>query len=221
MVVLGVDGCRGGWLAAVVDDRRVCWRWTARIADLLAEDARALAIDIPIGLPESGVRAGDVEARRLLGRRGVTVFPAPVRPVLACTTYAEARAVLAARGGASMSAQAFGIVPAVRAVDEALAPVHHDRVVESHPELAFLRLTGQPLASKRSPLGITQRLDAVAAEWPDVRSLVAKAPAPAAVDDALDALACAVTARRWLTGGAIVLGDGSTDSHAHPMRIAY
>src|SRR4051794_40997128 len=107
MRVLGVDGCRGGWLTAVVDDLQVGWRWAPAVADLLADPAVVVAIDIPIGLPDAGVRTCDVEARRLLGRRGVTVFAAPVRPVLDCTTYAEARAVLADRGGASMSAQAF------------------------------------------------------------------------------------------------------------------
>src|SRR4051794_41459090 len=95
-----------------------------------------VAIDIPIGLPDAGVRACDVQARAALGRRGVTVFPAPVRPVLGCTTYADARRILTAAGGPSMSAQAFGIVNAVRQVDAAITAHDEAPAVEAHPEPA-------------------------------------------------------------------------------------
>src|SRR4051812_18468664 len=118
MAVAGVDGCRGSWLAAVDNGADVSWRLVPAFRDLYDDTAlTVIAIDVPIGLPESGRRACDVQARALLGRRGSSVFAAPVRPVLACQTYAEARTVLAALGGASMSAQAFGIVKAVCDVD--------------------------------------------------------------------------------------------------------
>ena len=222
MRVMGVDGCRGGWLAALAGaDGRVSWRWTASVTELLAQPAEAVAVDMPIGLAESGRRACDVQARRLLGRRAASVFAAPVRPVLGCATYAEARAVLAARGGPSMSAQAFGIVAAVRDLDTAVAAADDGRVVEAHPELAFLAMTGAALASKKTEPGRVQRLAALTATWPDVADLVALAPKPAAPDDALDALACAWVARRWLRGDAQVLGDGTRDSRNLPMRIAY
>jgi predicted RNase H-like nuclease len=219
--VLGVDGCRGGWLAAVVEGRSVTWRWTPSVAELLAEPVDAIAIDMPIGLPEAGVRACDVAARRRLGRRGSSVFAAPVRPVLQCTTYAEARALLAARGGASMSAQAFGIVRAVRDLDDALSVADEDRVVEVHPEVVFRALAGTDLPGKKTLDGRRQRMTLLTARWPDVARLVDEAPRPAAPDDALDALACARTAERWLRNEVIVLGDGGRDSRGLPMRIAY
>ena len=43
-------------------------------------------------------------------------------------------------------------------------------------------------------------------------------PASAALDDALDALACAWTALRWRRGEAEVLG-GEVDATGVPMRI--
>lgn len=221
MRVIGVDGCRGGWLAALVDDTGPTWRWSTDIAGILAEDADAIAIDTPIGLPDAGSRACDVEARRLLGPRRSSVFAAPVRPVLDCATYAEARAVLAARGGASMSAQAFGIVRAVRAVDECLSAADTVRVVEAHPELAFRSLAGRDLAAKKTPEGHAQRISALSTVWPTVTDLVAAAPRPAAPDDALDALACAYVAGRWADGTATVLTDGRVDTRGLPMRIAY
>jgi len=220
--VLGVDGCRGGWLWAVLDDDdRVTWHWTREIKELLEQAADVVAIDIPIGLPDAGIRACDVQARAALGRRGVTVFPAPVRPVLESTTYAEARRLLADLGGGSMSAQAFGIVGAVRQVDAALTPADEARVVEAHPELAFALMgDGVALPGKRTVEGASLRVQRLTAWLPAVAQVLAEAPARARPDDVLDALACAWVARRWRAGTACVLGDGARDSHGLLMRIA-
>jgi predicted RNase H-like nuclease len=220
--VIGVDGCRGGWLAATLEPAGdVAWTWTADIGAVLAVTADAVAVDIPIGLPDAGSRACDREARAALGRRGVSVFPAPVRAVLTCATYTEARAVLAATGGPSMSAQAFGIVTAVRQVDEVITPADEPRVLEAHPELAFCLMGGGPgLAGKRTTAGAATRLRLLTAWRPDVLDVLARAPQPAGLDDALDALACAWVARRWLRGQACVLGDGSRDRRGLLMRIA-
>jgi predicted RNase H-like nuclease len=220
VTVTGVDGCRGGWLAAsVTADGAVTWRWTDEFADIVAGASAAIAVDIPIGLVDSGVRACDVAARRRLGRRGATVFAAPVRPVLGCATYADARRVLAAAGGPSMSAQAFGIVAAVRHVDARVSPADEDRVVEVHPELAFSTLTGGPLPSKRSSSGVTARVGALEGVVPRLDRVIAAAPPRARIDDVLDALVCAWVARRWMTGRAQVLGDGERDARGLLMRI--
>ena len=221
MHVIGVDGCRGGWLAASVDSSgEVAWEWTTDIAALLHSAADAVAIDIPIGLPDAGTRACDVEARAMLGRRGSSVFPAPVRPVLACTSYPQAREILAAAGGASMSAQAFGIVAAVRAVDAVIGPNDEARVVEAHPEVAFSLMGGGPgLPGKRSTAGIGRRLQLLQTWLPGVLEALATAPSEARTDDALDALACVWVARRWRSGQATVLGDGQRDSQGLLMRI--
>ena len=223
MTLLGVDGCRGGWLAAVADrSGAVGWRWVPAFRDLYADPAaQVLAVDIPIGLPEQGTRACDVAARRMLGRRGASVFAAPVRPVLGCTTYAEARAVLARRNGPSMSAQAFGIVRAVRDVDACVQPSDDDRVVETHPEVAFARLSdGGVTAGKKTADGQAQRTAALATAGFDIERLLATVPAPGRPDDALDALVCLWAARRWARGERATLGDGARDARGLPMRIA-
>lgn len=219
MLVVGVDGCRGGWLAAVCDADRVSWTWTRDVASLLALPADAMAIDMPIGLAEHGRRACDVAARQLLGARRATVFDAPLRAVLSCASYVEARTVLTELGERSMSAQAYGLVRAVRELDEALTPADGTRVVEAHPEVAFLRMAGRPLAAKKTALGRAERLEALATTWPDVAATAAAAGRPAAPDDALDALACAWVARRWVRGEATVIGDGERDTRGLPMRI--
>jgi len=219
--VLGVDGCRGGWLVAdVTDDDQVRWEWTTDIGDVLRRPADVVAIDIPIGLPDTGVRACDRQARQALGRRGVTVFPAPVRAVLDCTTYAEARQLLATVGGPSMSAQAFGIVAAVRQVDAQVVRDDEARVVEAHPELAFAAMSdGTPLPGKRTAEGAMLRRELLGTWLPDVSEVVADAPSRARPDDVHDALACAWVARRWRAGTACVYGDGSRDARGLLMRI--
>ena len=222
MALAGVDGCRGQWLAAVCDGGETRWRLVPRFRDLYDDDAlTVIAIDVPIGLPDSGRRPCDVAARTLLGRRGASVFSAPVRPVLTCVSYAEARAVLAELGGASMSAQAFGIVRAVRDVDACVQADDDDRVVETHPELAFTVLSGGPaLAGKKSTAGQAARLRALSGWRPRVLDDLERVPAGVPIDDALDALACLWVAERWAAGDRRTLGDGERDVRNLPMRIA-
>ena len=219
--VLGVDGWRGGWIGALVGgDGRVEWRLLADARAVVAVAAGATAIDIPIGLPEDGVRRCDLAARDVLGSAGSSVFAAPTRPVLACATYAEAREVLRRRGGASMSAQAFGLVAKVREVDAALTPELQQHIVEVHPELAFRRLAGRStMASKKTAAGVGERVAALRRWLLDVDEVLSRTPVPVPVDDALDALACAWTARRMLAGQVEVLGDGARDSRGLLMQI--
>ena len=85
VAVLGVDGWRLGWVGALLDGRSVRLLALADVAAVLAvPGVEVVAIDMPIGLSEDGVRACDVMARDLLRRTGAasSVFPAPVRAVL-------------------------------------------------------------------------------------------------------------------------------------------
>lgn len=223
LLVLGADGCKGGaWVIAVVDgEGELSWHAaadTAELLDLAAEhEADGIALDVPIGLPPlGGRRACDALARTRLTGRASSVFAAPPREVLTCATYAEAR-----RLAPSLSAQAFGLVPRIREVDAALrdrGPAVHDVVVECHPEVAFAALAADRirLAPKKTAAGALQRIalleEAFAAPLPtDV-------PGLAALDDALDAAACALVALRHARGHAEVLGH-ETDALGLPMRI--
>jgi len=224
-VVLGADGCPGrGWVVAALGDdggaghRVLSWHWAVGARALLdlarGLGAQAIAVDVPIGLPEDGLRACDLQARRRLRGGGTSsVFAAPARRVLACSTYTQARAV-----APSLSAQAFGLVERIRDVDEVLreaGPGVHDLVAECHPEVSLRTLTGIVLPRKKSAPGALLRLRALEAALGPVPP---DAPVGAGTDDALDALACAWTATRWLAGEADVLG-GETDRTGVPMRI--
>ena len=76
MRVVGVDGCRGGWLAVIYDvahgEKAVkAHTEPGAFQRLLAAyaDAACITIDIPIGLAEGHPRPPDVEARKVLGPR--------------------------------------------------------------------------------------------------------------------------------------------------------
>ena len=222
LLVLGADGCKGGgWAVAVIDgEGELSWHAAASTGALLEladeHDADAVALDVPIGLPAlGGKRACDDLTRARLGARRSSVFAAPPREVLACSTYAEARPL-----APSLSAQAFGLVPRIREVDEVLrarGPEVHRRVVECHPELAFAAMAaGRPLAAKKTAAGALQRIGLL--EEALDASLPSDVPGPASLDDALDAAACALVALRWARGEAEVLGD-ELDALGTPMRI--
>lgn len=201
---LGVDGCPRGWIGALVSsDGRVEWHQLADAAAVVAVDVAAVGVDIPIGLPERDARGCDVAARRLLRPHGSRVFPAPVRAALQARTYEEACAISRRRHarGAAISLQTWNILGKIREFDAIMTPDLQSRVVEVHPEVSFLRLGDDgPLAPKRSAQGRAERLAAIGRWLGDV-----ELPRWSRPDDALDALAAAWSAHRWLAGAADVL----------------
>jgi len=221
VAVLGVDGWRGGWVGALLDGRAVTLHALPDVAAVLAlPDVELIGIDMPIGLSDDGARACDVTARRLLGRARSSVFPAPLRGVLDCADYADACAVSRRASGKALSLQAWGLVPAIRALDAALDDVPADRVLEVHPELAFRALDDRVDAPKASARGLAQRIRALQPVM-DVLDALATAPAGVPAVDALDACAAAWSARRLADGVGERVGDGATDSRGRPMRICW
>jgi predicted RNase H-like nuclease len=223
VAVLGVDGWRGAWVGARLDGRAVELLALPDAAAVLAvPDVEVVGIDMPIGLSDDGVRLCDVEARRRLGRAGSSVFPTPVRAVLATDVYAEARALSRAATDPprAPSAQSFQLVRAIRSLDDALGDPPTDRVVEVHPELAFRALDPAVRDPKGTARGMAQRLAALRTVM-DVDAALLDAPPRVAAVDALDACAAAWSARRIADGTAECVGDGATDARSRPMRICW
>jgi predicted RNase H-like nuclease len=221
VAVLGVDGWKGRWVAAWLDGRAVTFGVLEDGAAVLAvPDVEVIAIDMPIGLSDDGARACDVEARRLLGRGGSSVFPAPVRPVLAARSYADACTISIRARGKSLSVQTFGLVPAIRALDDALGDPPDPRVHEIHPEVSFRALDARVTDRKASGPGMAQRVRALQ-QVMDVEDALATAPVRIPVIDALDACAGAWSAQRIADGTAEWVGDDVRDARGRPMRIAF
>lgn len=219
MRVAGVDGRQGGWVVAVVAvdgaPELVDLAYTRDLAAMVeASDAAAIAIDMPIGLPDAeGRRECDLAARRLLRPYGSRVFPAPVRATLDhIDDYPAACEASIATCGKSLSKQTWNLLRAIREVD---ACADDARLVECHPEVAFALLARAPIdAVKKSAEGRRLRLAALRTWLPDLAD-------PPYGDDGLDALACAWTAARIATGTAVTLpaGEVPRDAAGRPMRI--
>lgn len=219
MAVLGADGWRGAWVAARLDGRSVSLSVVPDSTTLLAvRDVEVVGIDMPIGLSDDGVRTCDVEARRQLPGRASSVFPAPVRPVLSTQSYADACAASIRARGKSLSRQSFGLVPAIRALDDALGDPPDPRVHEVHPEVSFRALDGRVTDRKASAPGMAQRVRALQ-QVMDVEDALAAAPTRFPVIDGLDACAAAWSAQRVADGRAESVGDGVRDARGRPMRI--
>lgn len=222
VAVAGVDGCRAGWIVAVLaaDDVtplevRVLPRLDELVAEVESGRLGAAAVDIPIGLAARGRRACDVAARRMLGPRRSSIFPAPARGVLGATTYAQACARSYAACGKKVSTQLFNIVPKIREVDRMESPALQQQLFEACPELSFAFMAGgTPMGhAKRTSEGRSERLAALyRAGFGDVAALVERPPAGAGPDDVCDALALAWTARRQVAGNAVRVGGEADDT---------
>ena len=79
--IAGIDGCRSRWLAIVhVPGSSSFVTQVLETGELSAQPWALAAIDIPIGLPDSGAREADRAARKFIGPRASSVFPCPIRP---------------------------------------------------------------------------------------------------------------------------------------------
>ncbi len=215
MQVVGVDGCPGGWLAAVYDSSlpSLALRVHASFQRLLSAypEAVCVAVDIPLGLALSEARSVDGEARKVLGPRRSSVFPAPDSRLLdvimdESLTYAQASERSRSLLGKGISRQAFGIFPKVYEVNKIVTPELQKRVIEVHPEVSFWALAGErPMEHpKKKPEGFAERHDHLRGAFeglviPPRREAGRVAP-PAGADDVLDAIVAAWTASRFARG---------------------
>jgi predicted RNase H-like nuclease len=210
--VLGIDACKRGWVGIALSERALTPYYAADIGDLVAKaendgSVEVVAIDIPIGLPDTGRRQADVLARQAAGPRWASVFITPVRAALEAGDYlaaAEANRRLANEG---VSRQAFALKPKLMQVDQWVRRTPH-RVVEIHPEVSFAMLAGGPLQVRKSSWsGAHRRTELLADAGIVLPGELGEAGLMAGVDDVLDAAVAAWSARRVARGRARVLPD--------------
>lgn len=211
--VLGVDGCRAGWVGVMVSGGTATALVAPTIADLVAAvrtdhpDLAVVGIDIPIGLPDTAPRQADLLARQRLpvGRKS-SVFPAPTRVATAATTHAEASAANREATGVGLSIQAFHLIPKILEVDAYVRSPRSCRIVEVHPEVSFAAMDAASVVpAKRTTAGVASRERALRAAGIEPPSYVRGQGY--AVDDLLDACAAAWTAARVARGDAEILPD--------------
>ena len=227
--ICGVDGCRQGWVAVFKDlvTRDIRWGVFGNVRSILADQSMptVVAIDVPIGLPNIGPRKCDLAARSLLGARASSVFPAPIRPLLATDSHPEASALRRSVEGKGLSIQAWAIVPKIREVDELLrASVEARSVVrEVHPELCFMELNdGRPMQHpKRKAAGRVERLSMLGERFGEVvEQALTERSGAWKPDDMLDAFVALWTAERIVAGTAYTIPDSpGRDQTGLPMEM--
>jgi predicted RNase H-like nuclease len=215
-VVAGIDGCRAGWLCLTKDlsTGAVQARILDGVGDVLGLVPRpeVVMVDVPIGLTDAGPRQCDLEARRLLkAPRGRSVFPAPIRPMLFATTYAQACRIGEAADGRRLSRQAWAIVPKIREMDTLLRadPTLSRWIREVHPEVCFWAWNDDKamLYRKKSCAGRAER-EALVNPLYGAAYLAAQSALPSGRygnDDLLDAFAALWSAERLVAGHGLVI----------------
>ena len=230
---IGIDGCRQGWICSTIQERRIIEVGFAKSIVHTWDrfkDTKLILIDIPIGLANTHNRGCDVEARRFLKpRSGSCVFPAPCREALRAASYEEACKENRQISGKKINRQTWSIVPKIKEVDSFLRAMPEARKTlrESHPEVCFRALSGKPVEhSKKTPEGILKRLQILRGYLDDVDEHVLEAVIRyrrngAAMDDILDSMVLAVTARLADSHMFTLPKNPDKDENGLPMEIVY
>jgi predicted RNase H-like nuclease len=210
--VLGVDACKAGWVGIVLPDGDPVAYVAAQIGDLVDAASKdgplnVIAIDMPIGLPDTGRRQADLLARKALGPRWASVFITPVRAALQVSDHPSATALNRRLAGQGISRQAFGLRPKILQVDRWARQTRY-QVVEVHPEASFAKMAGKPLQlSKATWAGAALRRRLLAEAGISLADDLGVAGQKAGIDDVLDAAAAAWTAQRVARGQALPVPD--------------
>jgi len=208
MLIAGVDGCKDGWvIVSETHEGQPAIGIASDFQRVLQCEYGLIVVDVPIGLLNRGTRLADQESRRLLKGRACCVFTAPLRPMLTCLDYPEARKCRLQIEGKSLTKQAWAIMPKIIEVDSLLIPKSQPRVREGHPEVSFAHLNGgNGLAlSKHSEGGRRERIALLAKHFPDIASRLKKHARVA--KDLIDAYAMLWTAHRIRDGRAVALPE--------------
>ena len=225
--VAGIDRWRGGWIVAEsggglsrAGDVKL---WTCEQIDEAVDRlgaAAVVAIDMPIALARSGTRTAEAEVRSVLGRSARSVFTSPTRAALEAPSQAEATLVNRANGGPGISAQAYGLFASIRELRASLSGAAGEQWYETHPETAFALMNdGEPLASKRTALGVAQRLTHLRFIFAGIDDLLLSAPPKVPIDDVLDALGALWSAERIGAGEATVFGEHGRDDQGFVLGV--
>jgi predicted RNase H-like nuclease len=222
----GLSSCRAGWVLvtnSAKSEGKSLVEVIPDVADVIAQldDGwlAAAGIDIPIGLPATGARPCDLEARKLIGPRRSSVFPAPFRSLLSATSFEEAKELSLEAEGKGVSVQTFSLLPKIKEVDRLMTPERQRKLVEVHPEVSFTVLAGQPMSFNKSKSeGRAERLAVLQPVFSDLDSHATRKIPGTQLEDVLNAFVANWSARRWYTGSHKQLG-GEMDGRGLRMEM--
>ena len=206
---IGVDGCKGGWVAAVLDHEDIRLEKYDSVESIVDRYPTfdAFLIDMAIGLRNSlDKNRPDDAAKKELGKKASTVFPIPSRDAVYAEGEEAQKQANKRAFDKSLAKQSIAIIPKMRELDVFLNehPEYKNRILESHPEVSFARLNGAVVLSrKQEEPGPSQRLDILSEylERENISGMYDKAKALGCKqDDLIDALCLAVTGALYAHG---------------------
>jgi predicted RNase H-like nuclease len=205
--VIGVDGCPAGWIAIIWREGRANSKLfpLGAFAEILEEDAAMIAVDMPIGFPDTYGRNADIEARRAMSPFGSRVFPVPCREAVHAANYTEAIRLNKLRSdNVSIPPVTNAIRPRMREVDCVMSLDVEARVREVHPEVSFYVMNGmaalehkkKTVEGERERLGLLRGTGFPELDWAAMNHRKDQVKR----DDIIDACAAAWSASRILEG---------------------
>jgi predicted RNase H-like nuclease len=166
--VTGLDGTQEGWVAVIwtgphtpASAQHVA---TGLLRKFIATSASStIVIDIPIGFVDKAERGGRICDRRvrkdLTRLRGSSVFPTPVRGVLAAKSHKQASKINrdSSPHRIGVTVQAYNLLRKLLEVDALMTPKLQQRVYEGHPEFSFFLMQGcRPMEYKKNQSAVVQ-----------------------------------------------------------------
>jgi predicted RNase H-like nuclease len=232
---VGAGRCPDGWVAVVhtVDgfDHAEVFPEMGALWGRYEEVAERILVGIPVGLREGGEEPRPPEplACEVLGPRASAVVAAPVREATRKRRHATATRVNERKTGRSLSKRAHELAGYIAEVDSLLGAIPEARevIAESHPELCFRALAGDPLSyDGRTAAGYAERLRILAAFDDDapvdvVNASEATGGHTVRVADVIDTTVLALTARPGPGELRSLPADPPLDPEGLPMRMLY
>lgn len=234
---VGIDGCRGGWIAVNIMDTGFEVELYKSIEEICSKyaDSNSLLVDMPIGLPEDvkDIRP-DSKARTYLSGRTSCIFNTPCRQAVYEEEYFKASQINKDYLGKGLSKQSFAISNQIREIDEFLkkVPEFKGKLRESHPEICFAVLATKddfylPLYnSKHAEDGFWDRVEVLEEFYDQTREFVSYISShPVLMShqvDCMDALCLAVSGLLGLNNGFTSIPDApAKDARDLNMEIVY
>ena len=231
---LGVDGYINGWCCCAINESITIHLHHSMNSILKSyPSTKSIFIDMPLGLSSQKFsRQIDQEIRKLLpkNKKG-SVFTPPCREALIKNNYKEANAINKDVTGKGISIQSWNLHKKINELDNLLINNINSRslIHESHPELCFLKFNNSnPLeANKKTKEGIQQRIEIIEKEIKNIGEILNNSMdkfrgTKIKVDDILDAIILAISAKKWEENGSRVLSQLNTsDEKSIPVSIYY
>lgn len=206
MEYVGIDGCKGGWFAVCLDEKQIHWSFHETFAHIfdVYKEAQRFFVDIPIGLPPSGIRGADTDARHTLPTHlKSSIFNTPVRDAVYAATKQDSKSINEKLTGKSLTEQSLGLMKKILEVDSFLQKNRElwTKVFESYPEIDFIQLAGKNTHfRKKDFLGGLERFRIIEEFVPKLEAILTDirkkySATKVASDDIMDAFILALTAK--------------------------